>query len=229
MKRNYNYWSGKGTTETKETKKVEAPKVKYSICTKESLIGVYCDDENNIIPTDYFEDLSIGCLEILVSLLENIPTNDTIAEEISIIYVPDIIGALVTGGIADYLRTNKTKSGDSISQEKLDLYIEIDNLVKERNYNVILRGYGFQDKTFQAKAIAWIKEEVRDATAKANGKEREPRGVVSSVNPAIENLNNKIMELISEGKYDEADKVAKILASITGKAEPVIEEEKAEA
>lgn len=216
MNRNYNYWSKKNNNSNAVNTKVETPKVKCSICTKESLVGMYSDNESNIISTQYCDDISIGCLELLESVVESIPTNEEgLCDSITIIYVPDIISALVTGGVADYIRTKKTKLGEDITEEKLNLYVNIDKLVKERSYNVILRSYSFQDQTFQAKAIAWIKDEVRNATAKAHGVERNTINVNSTTNSAIDKLNEQIVKLTIEGKFEEAQKIANILATMT--------------
>ena len=66
------------------------------------------------------------------------------------------------------------------------------------------------------KAIAWIKDEVRNATAKAHGVERNTVNVSSTTNSAIDKLNEQIVKLTIEGKFEEAQKIANILATMTG-------------
>lgn len=213
----YNYAnfnnSNKGSDVDKS--KYQAPRTLVSISMRDNRVGCFSEDNSSLCHSRFYNDNTIGALEELNMVLDTIPTNaDGLANSITIVYIPNVIIALITG-LGDYVRVGKTASGFDLGQEKIDMFLQTEVKIRERSLNLNIRSYTMCSAEFGQKAKAWITEECKDANAQKDGIVREPR-ITSAVNPLVETLNKQIISLIAEGKFEEAQQVAGILATMNG-------------
>lgn len=81
----------------------------------------------------------VALLNGLKETLATIPTNaQGLAADFTTIYLPDTMNGLLSNSIGLYLRNGKTASGKVIDEAELNLYVEVYNLLTERNFNVRL-------------------------------------------------------------------------------------------
>lgn len=215
----YNNKNGIGTGSTgakKEEPKCQAPRNLVSISMRDNRVGCFSETSASMCHSKFYNDSTLGALEELNTVLDRIPTNaEGLADSISIIYIPNVIVALITG-LGDYIRLGKTSSGFELGQDKIDMFMEVDSKIKDRSLNLNIRSYSMCSAEFGQKAKAWITEECKDANAEKDGVVRTKTTVTGAVNPAIEALNKQMVELITAGKFDDAQKVAQILATLNG-------------
>lgn len=85
----------------------------------------------------------VGSVESLLaavkSTLEDIQTNaQGLAPQFTHVYVPSLLGGLLNNLVGLYKRTGKTREGNVISAIELQLYNEVDQMLKDRSDNVRL-------------------------------------------------------------------------------------------
>ena len=84
-------------------------------------------------------DSVVTMLNALKETLQTVPTNASgLAQDFITIYVPDMMNGLLSNSVGLYLRNGKTASGKVIDKAELNLYVEVHNLLSERNFNVRL-------------------------------------------------------------------------------------------
>ena len=213
MSRRFGKFSEKGTKKVAEKVTYQADRELISISLRDNRIGCF-SESGQYNRSLFYNDLTLGCLEELEMVLDQIEDNDTLADNIKIIFVPGLIMALVTG-LGDYIRLGKTSSGTVLSKEIVDAFVRCHEKISDKSFNLNIRTYDMCPVEFGQKAKDFIVEECKDANAEKDGIKREPR-IVSSVNPAVEALNKKVLDLIAEGKFTEAQQVAQILATMSG-------------
>lgn len=210
----YGKFNENKNTASKKVEKHQAPREMVSISLRDNRVGCF-SESGEYNHSFFYNDLIFGCLEELDLVLDQIPdSSDELSDDIKIIYIPGLIMALVTG-LGDYIRLGKTSSGTVISQENLDKFIEVHEKIQNKSLNLNIRTYEMCPVEFGQKAKAFITEECKDANAQKDGVTRTTN-ISSAVNPAIEILNKQIVALITEGKFEEAQKVAEILATMSG-------------
>lgn len=209
---NYTNNSSKGTDVDKS--KYQAPRTLVSISMRDNRVGIFSETSASMCHSKFYNDNTLGALEELNMVLDSIPTNaEGLANSINIIYIPNVIIALITG-LGDYIRVGKTSSGFELTKDKIDMFLQTEAKIKDRSLNLNIRSYTMCSNEFGQKAKAWITEECKDANAEKDGVTRTTT-VTSAINPAIEILNKQIVALITEGKFEEAQKVANILATMS--------------
>lgn len=221
--------NNKGTSTKAKAEKHQAPREMVSISLRDNRIGCF-SESGQFNHSFFYNDTTYGCLEELDLVLDQVPDNkEEICDNIKIIFVPGLIMALVTG-LGDYIRLGKTSSGTVISQDNIDKFVEVHEKIQAKSFNLNIRTYEMCPVEFGQKAKAFITEECKDANAQKDGVTRTTTTVSGAVNPAIEILNKQMVDLINQGKFDEAQKVAQILATLsgTGASTPQAEEPKQE-
>lgn len=210
---NYTNNSNTGTGVKEEKAKCQAPRNLVSISMRDNRVGCFSETSPSMCHSKFYNDNTLGALEELNIVLDRIPTNaDGLADSINIIYIPNVIIALITG-LGDYVRVGKTSSGFELSRDKIDLFLQTEAKIKDRSLNLNIRSYTMCSAEFGQKAKAWITEQCKDANAEKDGVVRTT--VTSAVNPMIEVLNKQVMDFITAGKFEEAQKVANILATMS--------------
>lgn len=229
----YSMFNNKGTQNNNETnkdkKEFKAPRELVSISIRDNRVGAY-SESGSYNHSFFYNDVTMGALEELEMVLDDIFDNDTLEESIKIIHVPNVILALITG-LGDYIRISKTSSGVILSQEKIEAFKRIHDKIQNKSFNINIRSYQMCPVEFGTKAKNWITEENKNANAERDGVERVKDSVITSTtNDTINKLNEKIVQLTMEGKFEEAQQVANLIATITGtsKKEESVEETKSE-
>ena len=203
--------NNKGTSTKAKVEKHQAPREMISISLRDNRVGCY-SDSGQFNHSFFYNDLIFGCLEELDLVLDEIPNNkEGLCDNIKIIFIPGLIMSLVTG-LGDYIRLGTTSSGNPISKDNIDKFIEVHEKIQAKSFNLNIRTYEMCPVEFGQKAKAWITEECKDANAEKDGVVRTT--VTSTTNPAIDALNKQIVELVAQGKFEQAQQVAQILATM---------------
>lgn len=73
------------------------------------------------------------------STLERVQTNaQGLEQQFTHLYVPSLLGGLLQNLVGLYKRTGKTREGNVINQSEMNLYIEVDQMLRDRSDNVRL-------------------------------------------------------------------------------------------
>lgn len=157
--------------------------------------------------SEYYNDTKLGMFEQLRDVLEMIPTNDDeLLEKQVAIYVP---GAIF-GNIGDMYRSDKYETCR-------DIMLEVHELLHDRSLNCFLVDITGSRATIVQHAYDFVKEQSKEANAKASGKE-----YVAPAKKSEATANNVIADKIAQLEVQLADamidgdddKVARIESAI---------------
>ena len=101
--------------------------------------GLALRNDNGTVTTFNTVSSVESTLVAVKNTLENIQTNaQGLEQSFTHLYVPSLLGGLLQNLVGLYKRTGKTREGNVINQSEMNLYIEVDQMLRDRSDNVRL-------------------------------------------------------------------------------------------
>lgn len=168
----------------------------------------------------------VASLKVLKSVLSGIDNNDTLTNEPRLIIVgsKSPIKGFATGTYVEYLRTGANASGKAFTEEEMTLIRECTELFANKCFNVRITTdefVSYKDKATKTlidsawKQVKAIAQQIMNQTKPAVQQVKEQKATQDNqVAETIAKLNDQILKLTLEGKFDDAKKVAEIIANL---------------